>query len=78
MQRSAVQNKVVPNAQLASEPAGRASWMHGGKAEHCFATNERIDIKQAVILDVDAVTTAFIRRFFEDEISSPATWPHRL
>jgi transposase len=47
---------VVPSRISPSDPASRYTSAHGGQAQFCYATNYLIDVKNAVIMDVEAST----------------------
>jgi hypothetical protein len=46
----------VPSRISPSDPASRYTSAHGGQAQFCYATNYLIDVKHAVIIEVEAST----------------------
>ena len=75
---------VVPKRISSTDPAARYTSAHGGKAEFCYATNYLIDVKHAVIMDVEASTAVrqaevtAARRMIERVHDDLGIWPRKL
>jgi transposase len=76
--------EVVPKRISPSDPAARYTSAHGGKAEFCYATNYLIDVKHAVIMDVEASTAVrqaevtAAKRMIERVHDDLGIWPRKL
>ena len=74
----------VPSRVSPTDPASRYTSAHGGQAQFCYATNYLIDVKNAVIVDVEASTAvrqaevAAARRMIERVQSDLGIWPRKL
>ncbi len=75
---------VVPSRISPSDPASRYTSAHGGQAQFCYATNYLIDVKHAVIVDVEASTAVrqaevtAAKRMIERVSDDLGIWPRKL
>ena len=75
---------VVPSRVSPSDPASRYTSAHGGQAQFCSATNYMIDVKHAVILDVEASTAVrqaevtAAKRMVERVGDDLGIWPRKI
>jgi transposase len=76
---------VVPPRVSRSDPAARyTTYAHGGQAQFCYATNYLIDVKHAVIVDVEASTAVrqaevtAAKRMIERVHDDLGIWPRKL
>lgn len=75
---------VVPSRVSPADPAARYTSAHGGQAQFCYATNYLIDVKNAVILDVEASTAVrqaevtAAKRMIERAHADLGLWPRKL
>lgn len=75
---------VVPKRLSPADPASRYTSAHGGQAQFCYATNYLIDVKHAVILDVEASTAVrqaevtAAKRMIERTADELGLWPRKL
>lgn len=75
----------VPPRVSRSDPAARyTTYAHGGQAQFCYATNYLIDVKHAVIMDVEASTAVrqaevtAAKRMIERVHDDLGIWPRKL
>ena len=74
----------VPSRISPSDPASRYTSAHGGQAQFCYATNYLIDVKNAVIVDVEASTAVrqaevtAAKRMIERVQDNLGIWPRKL
>ena len=75
---------VVPKRVSPADPASRYTSAHGGQAQFCYATNYLIDVKHAVIVDVEASTAVrqaevtAAKRMIERTADDLGIWPRKL
>src|ERR687893_148923 len=75
---------VVPSRVSPVDPASRYTSAHGGQAQFCYATNYLIDVKHAVIVDVEASTAVrqaevtAAKRMIERAYDDLGLWPRKL
>jgi transposase len=75
---------VVPSRISPADPASRYTSAHGGQAQFCYATNYLIDVKHAVIIDVEASTAVrqaevtAAKRMIERAADGLDLWPRKL
>ena len=75
---------VVPARISPTDPASRYTSAHGGQAQFCYATNYLIDVKHAVIVDVEASTAVrqaevtAAKRMIERVHDDLGIWPRKL
>jgi transposase len=75
---------VVPSRISPVDPAARYTSAHGGQAQFCYATNYLIDVKNAVIVDVEASTAVrqaevtAAKRMIERVHDDLGLWPRKL
>ena len=75
---------VVPKFISPADPAARWTAAHGGQAFFAYATNYLIDLKHAVIMDVEATTAvrqaevSAARTMIERTQDRFGTWPEKL
>ncbi len=75
---------VPPSRISPSDPASRYTSAHGGQAQFCYATNYLIDVKHAVIVDVEASTAVrqaevtAAKRMIERVSDDLGIWPRKL
>ena len=75
---------VVPKFLAPADPASRWTCAHGGQAFYAYSTNYLIDLKHAVIVDVEATTAVrqaevtAQRRMIERAQERFGLWPERL
>lgn len=75
---------VVPSRISPVDPASRYTSAHGGQAQFCYATNYLIDVKHAVIVDVEASTAVrqaevtAAKRMIERTHDDLGLWPRKL
>jgi transposase len=75
---------VVPSRVSPADPASRYTSAHGGQAQFCYATNYLIDVKHAVIVDVEASTAVrqaevtAAKRMIERVHDDLGIWPRKL
>ncbi|SEE65841.1 transposase, IS4 family [Rhizobiales bacterium GAS188] len=75
---------VVPSRISPVDPAARYTSAHGGQAQFCYATNYLIDVKNAVIVDVEATTAVrqaeitAAKRMIERVHDDLGLWPRKL
>ena len=75
---------VVPKFLSPADPAARWTAAHGGQAFFAYATNYLIDLKHAVIMDVEATTAVrqaevgAARTMIERTQDRFGTWPEKL
>lgn len=75
---------VVPARISPSDPAARYTSAHGGQAQFFYATNYLIDVKHAVIVDVEASTAVrqaevtAAKRMIERVHDDLGLWPRKL
>jgi transposase len=74
----------VPSRISPSDPASRYTSAHGGQAQFCYATNYLIDVKHAVIVDVEASTAVrqaevtAAKRMIKRVQDDLGIWPRKL
>ena len=74
----------VPSRVSPADPAARYTSAHGGQAQFCYATNYLIDVKNAVIVDVEASTAlrqaevTAAKRMIERVQEDLGIWPRKL
>jgi Transposase DDE domain len=75
---------VVPSRVSPVDPAARYTSAHGGPAQFCYATNYLVDVKHAVIVDVEASTAVrqaevtAAKRMIERAYDDLGLWPRKL
>ena len=75
---------VVPTRVSPVDPAARYTAARGGQAQFCYATNYLIDVKHAVIVDVEASTAVrqaevtAAKRMIERVHDDLGIWPRKL
>jgi hypothetical protein len=75
---------VVPSRISPVDPASRYTSAHGGQAQFCYATNYLIDVKNAVIVDIEASTAVrqaevtAAKRMIERAHNDLDLWPRKL
>jgi transposase len=75
---------VVPSRVSPVDPAARYTSAHGGQAQFCYATNYLVDVKHAVIVDVEASTAVrqaevtAAKRMIERAYDDLGLWPRKL
>ena len=75
---------VVPTRVSPTDPAARYTAARGGPAQFCYATNYLIDVKHAVIMDVEASTAVrqaevtAAKRMIERVHDDLGIWPRKL
>ena len=75
---------VEPKRVSPVDPASRYTSAHGGQAQFCYATNYLIDVKHAVIVDVEASTAVrqaevtAAKRMIERVADGHDLWPRKL
>ena len=75
---------VVPSRISSVDPASRYTSAHGGQAQFCYATNYLIDVKNAVIVDIEASTAVrqaevtAAKRMIERVHDDLGLWPRKL
>jgi transposase len=75
---------VVPKRISSADPASRYTSAHGGQAQFCYATNYLVDVKHAVIVDVEASTAVrqaevtAAKRMIERAADDLGLWPRKL
>ena len=75
---------VVPKRLSPTDPAARYTSAHGGQAQFCYATNYLVDVKHAVIMDVEASTAVrqaevtAAKRMIERVHDNLGIWPRKL
>jgi hypothetical protein len=75
---------VVPSRVSPVDPAARYTSAHGGQAQFCYATNYLVDVKHAVIIDVEASTAVrqaevtAAKRMIERAHDDLGLWPRKL
>jgi transposase len=76
--------EVTPKFLSPADPAARYTSAHGGQAQFCYATNYLIDVKHAVIVDVEASTAVrqaevtAAKRMIERTADDLGIWPRKL
>ena len=74
----------VPSRVSPTDPASRYTSAHGGQAQFCYATNYLVDVKNAVIVDVEASTAVrqaevtAAKRMIERVQDDLGIWPRKL
>ncbi|CAA9479292.1 MAG: Mobile element protein [uncultured Sphingomonadaceae bacterium] len=77
-------SQVMPARVSPADPAARYPSAHGGQAQFCYATNYLVDVKHAVIVDVEpstAVRQAEVtaaKRMIERVHDGLGLWPRKL
>jgi hypothetical protein len=74
----------VPSRISPVDPAARYTSAQGGQAQFCYATNYLVDVKHAVIVDVEATTAVrqaevtAAKRMIERAHDDLGLWPRKL
>jgi hypothetical protein len=75
---------IAPSRISPVDPASRYTSAHGGQAQFCYATNYLIDVKNAVIVDIEASTAVrqaevtAAKRMIERAHNDLDLWPRKL